>query len=508
MAKDRCWYQNKEVKAKSRCIQVRGEVNVIAMVIRLAEVDALFRTLGALTSVETRLDDVNSACRSSRRSAVTFSMLRVAASAAGRGVAHVFGDVAAAIKSTLGAQNLGCTLTRRIRSFHGLGDGYRGEHAAAAYRLIADQQLDYAKYLGVVGRGIDLASASLATTGESGPATKRTTRSLTTLFENFGGSLRGHAQQFAGPGARYAFGGIRQFECILSNVVSPAYSVGMSIWDTPHAFRSIGALRAGGSSRVSNRALSKALTDNGLMLHERAQAERLDWAAPHGVIVNAFEKLKPIQLVQGFKALAFGEFRPRGVILMNELGRLEKVSADPGDSRGMETAAVATRTVAFDQQSVIGRTKLDIPSHTLDLRYLPRLEVVARDQPRLAGSVLANTSRGISGCMVEPIGEAAVRRLRLVLAAAIWGAPTAAMLQRAATAPAISGPRLITPAGTPAVTLVRRVKIGAPAIIINLRYSPTINGATEEGWSGQKHAKEIVRILRDKLNREARLLFE
>lgn len=364
----------------------------------------LSNVLSGLTKLHSHMEAINRSAEAgaaTRKYAENLGMMGAGALAAGGALA---GAVAATVGPAMKAQaewahvatamNDGADTMRHLNEVQEVteklaANGVIGvEQLGQAYYIARSNMLNHADALEAVAAAQNLVTGTTLNAADASARMESTTRTLTTLVENFGGSLGGYADQLAKLQSQYSFKDIGEVTNALQYAMPAAKGAGVAVeqMNAALALLSAGGLHGPEAGTAFQEFVSKLTTDNKLLpLVARTRQGGLDLVGTLGNLKAAFGNLSPLERARELKSLGFGERDIRGVdIMMDKVGQFGAVEKDLANSQGAAAKLAAIRMGAADEQLANLTNNLDLLRETIGDTLLP---FINRLLPRLTSGL-------------------------------------------------------------------------------------------------------------------------
>ncbi|HUY26141.1 MAG TPA: phage tail tape measure protein, partial [Candidatus Binataceae bacterium] len=246
---------------------------------------------------------------------------------------------------------------------------------AESYYIARSNMLGHAEALGAVKAANDLVTATTRDAADAQAQMVETTRTLTTLMHNFGGTAQYYADMLAKLQTKYAFGNIGEITGALQYAMPTMKQAGVTATDasTALALLSSGGLHGQEAGTAFQELLGKLTTDTKLLpfLAKTAQGGT-DLGATIRNLNAAFGGLTATQQSLRLKQLGFGERDIRGVALL--IDKSKEYSAtlkDMQNAQGSAAALAEKRRAASDYQWAIALNNINLFREAIGTVLLP-----------------------------------------------------------------------------------------------------------------------------------------
>jgi TP901 family phage tail tape measure protein len=228
------------------------------------------------------------------------------------------------------------------------------EQLGQAYYIARSNMLDHADALKAVAAAQNLVTGTTVNAADASAQMESTTRTLTTLAMQGGGSIAGYADQLAKLQSQYSFKDIGEVTNALQYAMPAAKGAGVAVeqMNAALAMLSAGGLHGPEAGTAFQETVAKLTTDNKLLpFVARTKQGGLDLVGTLGNLKAALGNLAPLQRARELKSLGFGERDIRGVdIMMDKVSQLSAVQNDLANSQGAAAKLAAIRMGAADEQ--------------------------------------------------------------------------------------------------------------------------------------------------------------
>jgi len=251
---------------------------------------------------------------------------------------------------------------------------------ADSYYIARSNMLGHADALKAVAAAAALVTGTTKTAADAQMQMEPTTRTLTTLTQNFGGSISGYADQLAKLQTKYAFADIGEVTNALQYAMPAAKGAGVAVnqMNAALALLSQSGLHGAEAGTAFQEFVSKLAV--GGKLHGFAATTKeggLDLEASLRRFATTFGNMPKLLQAREFKELGFGERDIKGVeLMMSKVGEFKGVADTMENSKGATAAAAATRMAASDEQFAKLKNQFGLLLEQMGEILLPTVEKV------------------------------------------------------------------------------------------------------------------------------------